>query len=1048
MEAAQSDVVAIIDKFLEAKDFANVFKFANVLLDKGQKQRKLESLLEVADTTPLIKAKAQAELAELLGEHNDRQRRDYLRASAHPVLQREHFHTALDIDINLAIERLQESKEGPNETDVDNLLQAYRALDYPNGLKKWLHTFVDIATKSYDLEAQHALEEELKALSIKTGTLSFLLVLRVNNMARFHQNTGYNDLVKMTLLDTYDDLLAFELPFTLGQVGFILVDIFANLRDVDQTVEWANRCVSHWSECPPATQSTGNLQLLRAEILRFQESGSTDYKAVQSLCEEVVASDLAGSLQQEAIMKLDLMSGLFYSCTEVPLNERFSQIHRYLARSESILDSITHSDIRLQKAALLQRQATCRIFYGSHRTDIEMEEGAIELLKQSLDLTYAASNHTLSFQLITIREQMGLTHHACFTKLASSDCESSRGHLEAAEECFSLCVAGRQAMGTTAQVAECKYWIALLRYERRIQGWATSNEVLHHLLDAEAAFDALRIEISVSSGLSAVKDKQALSKQKHVRDIYRFAFQVCILDQDAAGAWQWVQKSKARSLSDTLGLGCLIPDSLLSRIKSEDRTKELHEQEQELSQRLKSLAPAETFSIAIELRRLQEQMSAIPVLREVRDLRQGKAVTGDELLVRWQRLPVGRYVTDVAFVDWYLKGDDEIYVLILQPAANPVLHRVNATAQDVRSWIKQYFRSEDGQNQSIGRRDDHPSQALRALDSLVEFIGDYVREDTLLVLSPAAPLDVLPLHALHLRIGNRQQPWKPLSLIERHPIVYCSNMTVFIQCCELAASKSPTSGLKASFMAVYEEMPDEPLDLLEQRAVYDSIHDLASDHGASVAVGRTVSRNTIFTEWPSADYILFHGHCDLSSMDITEQSLILAGPTASADEPPVQHLTVKEAFGLKLNGPLVALMACSSSAQQLSAGDEPLGLVTALLCAGAASVVGTLWPVASGTARRFAAIFGQQLKALQAEGLLLTDPEQKAEPPAVHGAIDLAVALQRTVRQLKHTGPQPTRTPEHWATFAVHGSAFSGRVSRCSDAAGSFCGSSALTEGF
>jgi hypothetical protein len=46
----------------------------------------------------------------------------------------------------------------------------------------------------------------------------------------------------------------------------------------------------------------------------------------------------------------------------------------------------------------------------------------------------------------------------------------------------------------------------------------------------------------------------------------------------------------------------------------------------------------------------------------------------------------------------------------------------------------------------------------------------------------------------------------------------------------------------------------------------------------------------------------------------------------------------------------------------MAAGNEPLGLVTALFVAGASSVLGTLWPIYSSTGRRFAIHFYQSIE--------------------------------------------------------------------------------------
>jgi len=172
----------------------------------------------------------------------------------------------------------------------------------------------------------------------------------------------------------------------------------------------------------------------------------------------------------------------------------------------------------------------------------------------------------------------------------------------------------------------------------------------------------------------------------------------------------------------------------------------------------------------------------------------------------------------------------------------------------------------------------------------------------------------------------------------------------------------------------------------------------------------------------TSDMLYFHGHCDTVQKSIIEQSLRLSdtegNPGKHWPHPPEQEssltatalLSMKSFFDLRMNSPVFVLMACNSATQQISTGDEPLGLITALLCAGASSVAGTLWPVESETARIFAAEFFKQLVTASQAG------------EGRHW-IDLAVALQATCIELM--GDYDTRLPEHWASFVLHGCYFS-----------------------
>ena len=125
-------------------------------------------------------------------------------------------------------------------------------------------------------------------------------------------------------------------------------------------------------------------------------------------------------------------------------------------------------------------------------------------------------------------------------------------------------------------------------------------------------------------------------------------------------------------------------------------------------------------------------------------------------------------------------------------------------------------------------------------------------------------------------------------------------------------------------------------------------------------------------------------------------------------------------------------MACASTAQAITTGDEPLGLVTALLCSGAASVLGTMWPVESGTARAFARNFIENWRSSQFSGDFAADENGRQERDdgiptsdgqmCERGWLNLALAVRETVLDLR----EGARTKEvyHWAGFVLHGSFF------------------------
>ncbi|KAM5358931.1 hypothetical protein ACJZ2D_014881 [Fusarium nematophilum] len=128
-------------------------------------------------------------------------------------------------------------------------------------------------------------------------------------------------------------------------------------------------------------------------------------------------------------------------------------------------------------------------------------------------------------------------------------------------------------------------------------------------------------------------------------------------------------------------------------------------------------------------------------------------------------------------------------------------------------------------------------------------------------------------------------------------------------------------------------------------------------------------------------------------------------------------ITVRDMFKLKLKAPHMIPIACNSASQGVAAGDEPLGIVTALLCAGAGSVLGTIWPTASRTGRYFTnEFYTNSLEKHRRRGDTSTDVGGHA------AVIDLAEVSQRVVLALRRN--IDTTHPYHWAAFVLRGSWF------------------------
>jgi CHAT domain-containing protein len=276
------------------------------------------------------------------------------------------------------------------------------------------------------------------------------------------------------------------------------------------------------------------------------------------------------------------------------------------------------------------------------------------------------------------------------------------------------------------------------------------------------------------------------------------------------------------------------------------------------------------------------------------------------------------------------------------------------------------------------------------------------------VLSPTGPLHALPLHALEIEAG------KPL--LERNPVVYSTSLSI-LRLCMLRRKHQP---LPASPSAVIFGDPSG-----DRKGAADSATIIADLLNVEPKIGGDATKDLFLTAGRDVDMICFYGHAHTlrrpSSRVNLDQGAFMSSllssnypPSMSKDASPLQdsiefankvYLEVREIFDLKLRGH-VSLFACGSGEQTIEIGDEPSGLITALLVAGASSVLGTLWPIADDDGRDFSILFYRKL---------LERPEKSV-------IVNIAEAVR--FASLKLRGRAQRDRPFNWASFVLHGAWF------------------------
>jgi CHAT domain-containing protein len=235
-----------------------------------------------------------------------------------------------------------------------------------------------------------------------------------------------------------------------------------------------------------------------------------------------------------------------------------------------------------------------------------------------------------------------------------------------------------------------------------------------------------------------------------------------------------------------------------------------------------------------------------------------------------------------------------------------VFRTLAITPATLEKWIEDNLNSKTNTNEGGDDRealpglmeDDEPDEGpLRELDILIQPLGEFSNRDDLLVFCPSGPLHSLPLHALRLDPSGDGE-----ILITRNPIVYCASLTSFSQCSRHAGSAVSSSNASAtkSFLAVYEpsSVLDQTIDFdqAEQQQVYSSIDTIATRLQGKVFYGANVTHEVLRESLEESQFVHFHGHCDLDTELITEQSLRLSNQAGSAGQFSVYSVPKKNSY--------------------------------------------------------------------------------------------------------------------------------------------------------
>jgi CHAT domain-containing protein len=233
-----------------------------------------------------------------------------------------------------------------------------------------------------------------------------------------------------------------------------------------------------------------------------------------------------------------------------------------------------------------------------------------------------------------------------------------------------------------------------------------------------------------------------------------------------------------------------------------------------------------------------------------------------------------------------------------------------------------------------------------------------------LVFVPHGPLHFLPFHAL--KDGDAY-------LCDTHTISYAPSATVFALCQE----KPPSDMSPSLVMGIPDERAPQILDEVQSVAAILPNSDLRLGDQATTAILKTKGAQSALL------HIATHG-------TYRQDNPMFSGIRLGDG-----YLNLYDLYQMRLSARHVTLSGCATGMNFVAAGDELLGLQRGLFCAGAASLLLSLWDVHDRSTSELMQSFYK--------GYMQTG--------------DMALSLQSAMKHLRQQNPHPY----FWAPFVLVG---------------------------
>lgn len=915
------------------------------------------------------------------------------------------------------------------------IMNHYCQSNYPIGFIQASSTPMMLAFNSGNFRLYTLIQEILHSVCNSTGILHERLLLEVKLLAALNAGTGRYARVMELGHRVYFEALERQYWNPAYFAGQVVSLAYLQAGDYDSAYQYAVEISNMCKEENLKLQSQSIFNLVLMQASRPSTTPNEHISAYKAAAEQLLTAANEDLLLEEyslACQKLSYVSQLQFDLAR----KDHANASRWRSDVERSIEAIREAAQHLEEDAKLESLTNCEDMVVTQLLESGKSKSTDDDELEAIGICDGMIN---SFQSHPQRFRLGMKHlfrSLCYLQRYQKQrhVQHRLPHLIASEKDCIEAVKIFTEVQSAQQVLVARHALTRIHVECWEFHGADANHIFQSLEAFDTAANILRKELSALGGLPALLQKQKFASGKEVADAYSWAAGISLRENRHKDLWIWSQRRKARSLSDMLGLGVLVPESVRKSISATEGAQELFDQLNVLMRSMTTAPDNERGFIRQHIEDVEEQLKVSPAFKDFLALRDGNNQNISQLEGLKEKDAMLAPARKVVWVDFVIHRDNiQMLVVDCENVADfcacIVLPLSVAT---IRSWMSQYFATDsirrDWLKKDYVAEDTSP---LRALDPLIAPLADKSGEGDLLVFSGTGILSSLPLHALKIDNDGFRGP---RSLIERNPVVYAPSLSVMTVC--MTRSQNNRLLKRPVFLSNFDSIE-------EAKKIRHQLHGVARSWDSRCACNEDLTLATFAKLTADASLIHYHGHCIFNAGNVLKQALVLAksgeygvktqaekltgssqvtsdpsnlGDLRQAQEMANEdrllqspeddsgtHMTVEDMFKLQLDSPLVVLVACESASQSISAGDEPLGLIAGLLCAGASSVVGASWPIPSSAGRAFTDAFYKHISKYESRGF-----------------VDVAVALQEAV--LDMMDDKLDSSTYYWGAFCLNGS--------------------------